>query len=271
MAKQPMIVGTQYILKLASARVPVQIEEVTKIIDASDLSVLHQQKKIERHQVAECVLSLSKAIAFDCAKEDAAMGRFVIVDDYEIAGGGIIREALEDKQSQMRERVLLRDYKWESSNISAEERAARLGQKPVLIIITGKKDSGKKPLAKALEKRLLDEGCFAYFIGIGNVLYGVDADIKGIHDDRHEHIRRLAEVANILLDTGMILIVTAIDLWKEEIDLFRMTCTEKTIMTIQVGECGTNVTDNDITLSSSSLIDVSVEKILRDLRTSIFD
>ncbi len=235
MAKQPMIAGKQYILKLASARVPVQIEEVTKIIDASDLSVLRKQKTIERHQVAECILSLSRAIAFDCAKEDAAMGRFVIVDEYEIAGGGIILEALEDEQHLVREKVLTRDIKWEKSTIPAEARAERFGQKPALVIITGKKDSGKKPLARALEKRLFDDGHLAYFLGIGNVLYGVDADIKGKGNSRDEHLRRLGEVIHLILDTGAIVIVTAIELTAEEIRLILTSVSPDALITLWIG------------------------------------
>ena len=235
MAKQPMMIGKQYILKLASAKVPVQIEEIIKIIDASDLSVLNQQKAIERHQVAECILSLSRAIAFDCAKDDAAMGRFVIVDEYEIAGGGIILEALEDEQQLVREKVLTRDIKWEKSTIPAEVRGERFNQKPALIIITGKKDSGKKTLARKLEESLYKAGKNVYFLGIGNVLYGVDADIKGIHDDRHEHIRRLAEVAHLMLDAGMIFIVTAIDLSQKEFDLIKTTVNSDCIQTVWVG------------------------------------
>jgi len=266
MAKQPMIVGKQYILKLASARVPIQIKKLAKIIDASDLSVLHQQKTIERHQVAECVLSLSRAIAFDCAKEDAAMGRFVIVDEYEIAGGGIILEAMEDDQEEIRKNVLLRNIKWEKSTIPAEVRAEKYKQKPVLVLITGKINSGKKPLARALEKRLLDDGHIAYFLGIGNVLYGVDADIKGIHNNRHEHIRRLAEVSNILLDTGLILIITAIDLQPEEIELVRMTCTENEIHTVWVGESSHQGLKCDLTISCNTARDANIEKILGILK-----
>jgi len=258
MAKQPMVIGKQYILKLASASVPVQIEEVTKIIDASDLSVLHQQKKIERHQVAECILSLSRAIAFDCAKEDAAMGRFVIVDEYEIAGGGIILEALEDEQQFVREKVLTRNIKWEKSTIPAEERAERFRQKPALVIITGEKDSGKKPLAKMLESELLSQGNFAYFLGIGNILYGVDADISGKINNRSEHVRRLAEVAHIMLDAGSILIVTAIELQQEELDIIQTTVTPDQIMTIWVGRAGHEKLDTDLNIPEKENIEFSV-------------
>jgi len=236
MAKQPMVAGKQYILKLASARVPVQIEEVTKIIDASDLSVLHQQKNIKRHQIAECVFSLSKAIAFDCVKEDGAIGRFVIVDDYDIAGGGIILEAMEDEQEVIRKNVLLRDIKWEKSTIPAEVRAEKYRQKPALVLITGKKDSGKKPLARALEKRLIDDGHLAYFLGIGNVIYGVDADIKGKRNSRDEHLRRLGEVIHLILDTGAIVITTAIDLNPWEIQLINAAVEPDRVITIWVGK-----------------------------------
>ena len=266
MAKQPMVAGKQYIFKIASARVPMQVEEVIKIIDASNLSVLHKQNTVNRHQVAECILSLSKVIAFDCAKEDAAMGRFVIVDEYEIAGGGIILEALEDEQEKIRNYVLLRDIKWERSTIPAEVRAEKYKQKPALILFTGKKDSGKKPLARALEKRLLDNGHLVYFLGIGNVLYGVDADIKGMHDACREHIRRLAEVANILLDTGLILIITAIDLLPEEIELIRLTCNKNEIHTVWVGDSSPQSVKCDLTLSGNTPREENIEKILGILK-----
>ena len=137
---------------------------------------------IDRHDVAECNLKLKRAIAFDLADEISATSRFVIVDRFEISGGGTIREALEDQQTWVRDKVLLRDIKWEYSMLSQEERAEKYHQKSSLILITGEKDTGKKPLAKQLEAELFSEGRLVYFLGIGNVLYGVDADIKGRND-----------------------------------------------------------------------------------------
>ncbi len=270
MARRPLSVGKQYLLKCGTTKTHMQIEELIKVIDASDLHTLSVQNFVERHQVAECDMKLEKAIAFDRVGDVAGTGRFVVVDEYEIAGGGIILDTLEDQQAFVREKVLTRNIKWEKSTIPSEVRAERFKQKPALILITGKKNSGKKPLARALEKKLLEGGYHAYFLGIGNILYGVDADIKGIHDDRYEHIRRLAEVSNILLDTGIILIVTAIDLHTNEIDLIRMTCNEYETMTIWVGESGTPVLNFDIAVSSNTPIDATVEKILQDLKTRLF-
>ena len=114
------------------------------------------------------------------------------------------------RAGRVREQVLLRELQVGAELHRAERRAARFAQRPTLLLITGAQ--GRRPeerLARALEARLFDEGRAVYFLGIGNVLYGVDADIARGRENRHEHVRRLAEVANLMLDAGMILIVTA--------------------------------------------------------------
>ncbi len=247
LSKIPMIKDKEYILKIGTAKVIVIIEEIINIMDASNLK--YQKKdKIERHEIGECILKLSNSIAFDLADEIIETSRFVIVDNYEISGGGIILESLEDKQSWVREKVLLRNYKWELSEITNEERAERYNQKSALILITGTKDVGKKRLAKALENQLFKDGKIVYFLGIGNVLYGVDADIKGKNDKqlREEHIRRMAEVCNILLDAGVILIVTAIELTHDDLELIRASINFDKIETIWLGDKVTSNIEFDL-------------------------
>ena len=90
----------EYLLKLGSARVTCRVEEVLRVMDASTLGTTEQRNAIQRHDVAECVLRLDRAIACDLADGNvAATSRFVIVDDYEIRGGGIVREAMTDRQT----------------------------------------------------------------------------------------------------------------------------------------------------------------------------
>jgi bifunctional enzyme CysN/CysC len=262
MGRNPLTAGKNYLVKCGTTRTQMQVEEFTRVIDASDLHTLSARTAVDRHQVAECVLKLEKAIAFDRIRDIAEMGRFVIIDEFEIAGGGIILDSLEDQQMEMREKLLTRNIRWEKSTIPADVRAGRFNQKPALILITGRRNSGKKPLARALEKKLLDDGYLAYFLGIANVLYGVDADIKGIRDDRHEHIRRLAEVTNILLDTGLILIVTAIDIQPEEIELLRMTCNENEIHVVWLGNAPPGDMKFDLTISENMEHDTAIERIL---------
>lgn len=235
LSKDPMEKKKTYYLKVGTAKVEVKLEEIANIIDASNLGNAVKER-IERHDVAECVLKANKAIAFDLVHEFSGTSRFVIVDNYEIAGGGIIREALEDKQSRIREKVMLRNHKWESTTIPPGRRAERYNQKPTLILITGQKDTGKKRLAKALEQKLFNDGRFVYFLGIGNVLYGVDADIKGSQNNREEHLRRLAEVSHILLDAGTILIVTAIGLGQDDLEIIKTTVNPDMIETVWLGE-----------------------------------
>ena len=251
LGKAPMVRTKEYLLKLGTAKVPVQLEEIHRVMDASDLHLLDGKDRIDRHDVAECNLKLKRAIAFDLAEEIAQTSRFVIVDDYEISGGGTIRQALEDQQTWVRDKVLLRDIKWEYSLLSQEERAEKYNQKSSLILITGEKDAGKKPIAKTLEAELFSEGRLVYFLGIANVLYGVDADIKGRNNQRREHLRRLAEVAHILLEAGVILIVTAIELTQEDLELIQTTVHSEKIETIWIGERVTTDIPHDLKIQSA--------------------
>ncbi len=229
----------EYWLKIGAAKVKVRLEEILNVIDASNLNNASKHQ-IERHDVAECILTTEKAISFDTVAHFADTSRFVVIDNYEIAGGGIIQEGLKDQQSNLREKVLLRNYKWESSALTPANRAKKYNQKAALILITGEKGVGKKELAKMLEKKLFDDAKFVYFLGIGNVLYGVDADIKSAKHDpkkhREEHLRRLGEVSHLLLDCGVILIVTATSLTQADLEILKTSIVPELIKTVWVGE-----------------------------------
>ncbi len=236
LGKNSLVTKKDYLLKLGTTRVPMRLEEVHRVIDASDLSTKDSKQRIDRNDVAECTIKLNRAIAFDLADEIAATSRFVVIDDYEIRGGGIIREALPDRQTWVRDKVLLRNYKWESSIIPPERRAEKLNQRSVLLLITGEQEADRKSLAKGLESRLFEDGKVVYYLGIGNVLYGVDADIERKDENRQEHMRRMAEVANLMLDAGVILIVTAAELTQDDLELIKATVEHDKIETIWVGD-----------------------------------
>lgn len=205
--------GKVYHLKIGGEKVAVEVEKVVGVINSSNLSSTDDRQYVDKNEVAEVVLKTDRPIAFDTVKESAATSRFVIVDNYEIAGGGIITSGLEDEDSDIRSTAMLRNQKWERSKIDRDYRIEHYAQKPELIVLTGEKKTGKKDLAKALEKELLDKGRLVYYLGIGSYLYGVGADTKISDVENHkEQIRRFAEVANLMLDAGMILIVTATEL-----------------------------------------------------------
>lgn len=266
LGKYPIEKEKKYVFKLGTVQVGFRLEEISMVIDASNLE---KQKKdiIEKHDVAECILKLDKAIAFDLAHEISETSRFVIVDNYQIVGGGIIEEALKDEQTWIRKKVFIRDNKWEKSWVTKVERAEKYNQKPTLILMTGEKVAQKKEIAKALEKKLVDGGKIAYFLGIGNVLYGVDADIKSkIKNNKKECLRRLAEVSNIMLDAGIILIVTATELTQDDLNIIKTTVNSNNIETIWIGENVTTDIKYTLLITSPDTLEKAVAKIKRMLQ-----
>jgi len=268
LARQDLVKDKVYNLKLGTAKVKSRLEKINRVIDASNLNQDEGKEKIERHDVAEVVFKLDKAMAFDLAGEIEETSRFVVVDDFEIAGGGIISKALEDEQSWVREKVMRRNYNWEQSLISREDRAEKYNQKSTLVLITGEEDVGKKPTAKALEKRLFNDGKVVYFLGIGNLLYGVDADIKnGDNGHKEEHLRRLAEVSHLMLDAGAILVVTAVELSQSDLELIKTTVNPQQIETVWLGDRVTTDLEFDLHIpefTSEEQVSAQIKGLLQD-------
>jgi len=273
MGKEPFVKNKEYKLKIGTINVPVKIEEITKIIDASDLNLNVEKDRVERHDVAELILKVRNNITFDIAEDIEGLSRFVIVDNYEIRGGGIIREALDDEQQWIRDKVTIRNTKWIRGDIMPNQRAERYNQKAKLVIITGQKDTARKELAKGLEKRLFDEGKLVYYLGLGSLLYGVDADIKSenSHSEngkRTEHFRRLAEVANIMLDSGMIMVLSAADMTQEDLEIIKVVVDADKLDIIWLGDDVTTDLQFDDKLSEMLSIQENIEKIKSRLQGS---
>jgi len=226
LGRQPMLPGKDYTLRVGTKKIPAQLESISLLIDASNLDASENPLQINRHDVAECILRCDQPIAFDLSTDIAETGRFVIIDNFEISGGGIIQEALEDDQSWIRDKVLTRNIKWEKSSILRVQRSEHYGQKSALVLITGTAESNKKELAKALEHQLFNEGRLVYYLGIASLLYGVDADLKTIAPNslveyRNEHLRRFAEVVHLLLDAGLIVVATALEVTQADLEIVR--------------------------------------------------
>ena len=264
LGKEPFSQNKRYFIKIGTAKVECSLEKIGRVMNASNLNS-EKKEMVERHEVAECIISLKKPVAFDLADELAATSRFVLIDGYEISGGGIITGGMEDELSDVRHQVMLRNTNWIKSSISREDRAYRYKQRPSLIIITGPRQSGKKTLARELEKALFQNGELVYFIGMGSVVYGVDADIKNRNKkNREEHIRRTAEIINIMLDSGMILILTAIELTSYDIELIKTIANPPDILTIWTGEEVTTDINAELNFGGNDN-SMYVERICRNL------
>lgn len=261
LGKKPLSCDKKYLLKLGTAKINMYVKKIVKVMNASNLEC-NRKEIVEKYEVAEVILELDKILAFDLNQDLACTSRFVIVDEYEIAGGGIIKQVIEDKKMLLNENVIRRNYKWQKGKITCEQREERYSQHSGVICITGLKEAPKKEIAKELEKKLFNEGRMVYFMGISNVLYGVDADIKGKQgaNVQEEHIRRLAEVTNVMIDAGLIVIITATNLNKEDIYLMKQIIGEEKLYTIWVGDKIPNI-DIQLYLETKLSVQEQVEKI----------
>ena len=264
LGRQALHKKKNYLLKMGTARVGARLEDIERVIDGSDLSTAAGGDEVRRHEVAECVLVLERALAVDPGLEGRGTNRFVLVDGYEIAGGGLVREALPDRLSWVREKVLQRNFRWQASNISIEDRAEKYNQRAALVLLSGPLGAGKKEVAKELETRLFAAGRIVYFLGIGNVKYGLDADVANGQSSRDEHLRRLAEAAYLLLDAGVILLVTARDLRQADLEIIKTIVPPEWIETIWVGEEKESDLACDLRVSGRADVEESAREI-RDL------
>jgi bifunctional enzyme CysN/CysC len=268
MGKQPLVKNKEYLLKIGTSKQTMVIEEILNTMDAAQLSGKSQGDRVQYHNVADCIIRTERAAAFDTADTFTGTGRFVIVDNYEIRGGGIIRQALPDRQEDLRQSVMTRNLKWAVSGISREQRQQQYRQRASLVLVSGQLNVGKKTLARAIEQRLFQAGNFVFFMGIANVLYGVDADIKKPGTDeshRPEHLRRLGEVANVLLESGLILLVTAIGLTQEDLRILRNAVDSELIEVVWLGENRTDI-DTSIHIPNIDNLDQAADTVCQLLK-----
>lgn len=208
LGRNPLKAGATHVLKLGTQRVDVHVESISRAQDASTLADLPGKDSVGCGQMGVCLLRADRPLACDVAAESPMTGRFVILDGYDIAGGGLVLGVESTEDGRDRETIFRRELKWRKGLVGAPEREERFGQRAMLVLVTGKGSAARKPLAHALEKRLFDAGLASYFLGFGSVLYGVDADLRD-HPVEGEDVRRLAEIVNILLDAGLVVVATA--------------------------------------------------------------
>ena len=265
LGREALIVGREYLFKLGTARTTATVEIIHHALDATTHATMGDATEVLRHEAAEITLTLGRAIAFD--PEVAATVRFVLVDHYDIQGGGVIREALQDPQSRVRNLVYSRNERWETGLVSVGQRAARTGQEPLLVLVTGPADEAesRKRIAKAFEAELFKSGHPAYYLGMASVLYGVDADLQRDRANRAEHLRRLTEIAHIMLDAGMILVVTAAELDQDDLDQIATGVERERIRVVWVGAPLDEAARVDVVLTGDESGEVEELQALRDL------
>ena len=241
--------GRKFIIKLNTQEVECEVQEFKKAIDASTLETLSNQNYIAKNDVAELTLKTRSPVAFDLFGSIATTGRFVLVDQYDVCGGGIITTYTPTtKEDKLRDEVRTRDFNWIKSDIKPEERAYRNGHRAVLILITGDPGSGKGPLARTLEQNLFENNFQSYLLDRRNVNLGVSADLKQPEATiEEESARRLGEVAKLFLDAGHVVISTSNAFHREDQEDLKLLANPYQVIEIQISS--KTIGDPDILLS----------------------
>jgi len=134
------------------------------------------------------------------------MGRFVIVDHYEIAGGGIITGSLREDRTLLNEHISERERAWEPGGVALQERIAVNRHKPKFIVFCGEDRLIRNEAARTLERKLFEGKHQVYYLGSSNIVRGLDSDYSDMTEDIDEYLRRLGELARIVTGSGQILI-----------------------------------------------------------------
>jgi bifunctional enzyme CysN/CysC len=207
LGKSPLVRGRDYKLKLGTTAVAAQLHKINRVIDASQLNHTLAKEEVGRHDVADVVLELRQPVAFDLTADCEATGRFVLVDGYDVAGGGIITAAVADELRDLRAEARTRDFNWVQGGVTEADRAKRNGHRAGLVMFVGKAGPLKHEYARALERALFEAGRNVYMLDGQNVLLGVDHDLW-VDAAQSELVRRFGEVVHILVATGLIVVTT---------------------------------------------------------------
>lgn len=229
LGRQNLEVGRKYKLKLTTQELECEVAAIHKIIDASTLAEATTQRRVvAKNDVAELTIRTKHAVAFDNHDRIPETGRFVIVDQREVSGGGIILreqyvapESLLEARGEAAAKMRSPGVVWHKTSITADARALRNGHKGAVLWLTGLSASGKSTVAMALEAELFHHGLNTYVLDGDNVRHGLCGDLAFSPKDRTENIRRIGEVAHLMVDAGLIVITTFISPYRADRDRVR--------------------------------------------------
>ena len=223
LGKQNLEIGRKVKLKLTSTEVECHIQSIEKIIDASTLAEVDPKTRnhIARNDVAEITIRTKTPIAFDRYDRIVPTGRFVIVDHRQVCGGGVIPKGEYPDRRDVLSGVKSQNIFWSKGNINRSARERRNRHKGAIIWLTGLSGAGKSTIAMELERELFALGLHTYILDGDNVRHGLSANLGFSPEDRTENIRRVGEVAKLLMDAGVLVITAFISPYRDDRRLAR--------------------------------------------------
>ena len=262
MGRASMVQEKKYKLKLGAASATARLVRVINVLDATDLTSEQNKQQVDRHDVAEVILETSKPIAFDVVGDNPYTGRLVIIDNYDIAGAGIILEKIVGEESTLKNHVEKREFEWERSEVTQQQRTAAYGHGSKFVVFAGSEDDPKKEaLAAGLELRLLSHGFKVYYLPTANLIKGLDADLTNQTEIREEHIRRLGELARILTDSGQIFITSISNVDGNDLHTLELLNKPNEIVVINVGENRFDDYDVNFSLGDSVGVEEGITRV----------
>lgn len=221
LGRSPFSAGKMYKLKLATQEADCEIESIERVIDSSTLETISRAETfIGRNEVAELTLHTKRPVAFDIHAEIIATGRFVIVDGFEVAGGGIVAADAYPRRTADSLQKSHNIY-WSPGKVTPEQRALRNGHGGRVVWLTGLSASGKSTIATELERELFSMGHHVYVLDGDNMRHGLCSDLAFSPHDRKENIRRIGETAKLFADAGIVCITAFISPYRSDRDLVR--------------------------------------------------
>ena len=198
LSRDPLRRGEALTLKLATASYDVIVDSIDTVIDVTDLS-RHRSHEVSQNGVAEITLRCRSHITFDLFHDLPALGRGVLLDGYQVVGGCII-EGGADIETASRNLTAV------PQSVGADERESANGYPGAVLWMSGLSGAGKSTLAMALQRELFGRRIHVYTLDGDNVRNGLNRDLGFSEEERDENIRRVAEVAKLFADAGMIVI-----------------------------------------------------------------
>ena len=207
MSNQPMLPGRPYWLKIGAKTATATITRPKYRVNVDTLEHL-AAKRLELNEIGVCNISVDRLIPFDPYHENRDTGGFILIDrlSNDTVGAGLLHFALRRAHN----------IHWQATDVDKRARAARKSQKACVLWFTGLSGAGKSTIANLVERSLYARGLHTYLLDGDNVRHGLNRDLGFTDEDRVENIRRVAEVARLMVDAGLIVLVSFISPFRSE-------------------------------------------------------
>ena len=212
MNESPMLRGRSYLMKIGTKTVTATVSPLKHKINVNTLAKV-AGSKLELNEIGVCQLELDRPIAFDPYEVNRDTGGFILIDrlSNDTVGAGMLRFALRRAQN----------VHWQALDVNKPARAVLKGQKPCVLWYTGLSGAGKSTIANLVDKKLHSTSRHTYLLDGDNVRHGLNKDLGFTDADRVENIRRIAEVAKLMVDAGLIVSTAFISPFRAERQMAR--------------------------------------------------